>query len=754
MPSAPGSPGLVVCLAAALVTAPALAAGGSIYDNGDAHRAAKVGCEIEVDGALDEPCWADAAKIDTWFETNPGDNVPPPVANSARLAYDGEFLYAAFEFEEPDPSTVRSPLGDRDNVPSTTDYGGVILDPKGDGQVAQMFLANARGIQYDAISSDSSGEDSTPDFYWESAGRVTARGWQLEMRIPFSSIRYVDPDPQSWGVLLYRNRPRQFRNQYFSSRLPRDRNCFICNVRPLEGLAGLPTGDHWVAAPYVSASGAESAAGGPGGELESESEEIDGGADLKWLPNPDTVLDATINPDFSQIESDTAQITANERFAIFQPERRTFFLESVDLLSSPVDAVYTRTFTSPKWGARATGGGEASKYTFLVGQDRGGGSTILPGTTESSLAEQDFESWVAIGRFRRDLGPSSFVSLLYTGREIDGGAYNRVLGPDFRWQWNESNTLTGQLLFSASETPNRPDLAEEWDGRELSGHAGELYWYRSDGKWDHDLVYEDYSNGFRADNGFVPQVGYRELYGDFGRTWRPTDGAFRRVRLFTQVDRQEDREGALLREWIGPGIGFDAKWNSYGRIEVNFDEVLGVEKTHERTYLVPYLEVKPGKVLALVAVEARIGDQVDFAHDRLGDGLDVSLEADVRPTDHLRLVPSYSRRTLDVETDDGRSGRLFTAEVGRLLATYTFNARSWLRAIGQWVGTERDPSLWEEPVDAESGEFGGSLVFAYKLNWQTVLYLGYSDLQGYDEQDRLEPAERQAFFKVSYAFRG
>ena len=741
-------------LAAALglisVAAPASA---TIYDNGEPFEARRSDCEIVIDGELGEPCWGEAPAIESWWETNPGDNVAPPVGNRARLAYDGRFLYAAFEFDD-DPATVRAPYGDRDHVPSTTDYGGLILDPRGDGKTAQMFLANARGIQYDALSSDGAGEDSAPDFYWESAGRITERGWQLEMRIPFSSIRYVDSNPKSWGALLYRNRPRDFRNQYFTSRLPRDRNCFICNVRPVEGLRDLPTGRHWVAAPYVAAEGGERAAGGAGTPLASSGEELDGGADLKWLATPDTVFDLTINPDFSQIESDTAQITANERFAIFQPERRAFFLESADLLSAPIDAIYTRTFTSPKWGARTSGAGERTQYTFLIGEDRGGGSVILPGPNGSSLAAQDFSSRVALGRFRRNVGDSSYVSLLYSGREIEGGGFNRVLGPDFRWQPNDRNTVTGQVLWSASETPDRPDLADEWDGRELAGHAGELWWNRADGKWDQFVLYEDVGDEFRADNGFVPRVGYRSVHGDFGRTFRPTEGKFRRLRLFTQMERSEDRDGELLTRWIGPGFGFDAAWNSFVRVELNFDEVRGIERLHRRRYFSPYVEIRPGKVLSRIELEARIGDQIDFAHDRLGDGIDYALEADVRPTDHLRLVPSYGRRTLDVETESGLSGRLFTAEVARLLAVYTFNARTWLRAIGQWVETERDPRLYDEQVDPRIGDFGGSLVFAYKLDWQTVLYVGVSDLRGFDERDRLEPVSRQAFFKISYAFQG
>lgn len=715
-------------------------------------RVERLAAPVEIDGDLSDPGWRALPAIERWYETNPGDNVAPAVGNRAWLAYDERFLYVAFDFRDDDPAAIRSPVGDHDETPSTTDYGGLILDATGDAKSAQMFLANAAGIQYDAITHDASGEDSSPDFFWESAGRVTASGWQLEMRIPFTSIRYSDPNPERWGVLLYRNRPRDFRYQYFQTRLPRGRNCFICNVQPVEGLEGLPSGSHWVLAPYVTGGAGESAVAGAGTPLASTGSEVDGGLDFKWVPNPDTVLDATVNPDFSQIESDTALISANERFALFQPERRAFFLEGVDLLSTPFRASYTRTITSPDWGARVTGGEGSSRYTLLVSQDAGGGSVVLPGSNGSELADQDFRSWAAIGRWRRDFG-ESFASVLYSGREIDGGGSNRVFGPDFRWTIDDHNRVTGQLLWSATETPDRPDLAEEWDGRDLEGHALDVWWQRSDGRWDNILELYDVGDGFRSFNGLVPRVGYRALYGDLGRTFRPESGAFRRVRVFTQADYYEDRDGRVLSRWIGPGIGFDALWNSFVRLELNFDEVRGVERLHRRTALQPTIQIRPGKVLSEIVLEGRIGDEVDFAHDRLGDGLDLSLTTSLRPTGHLVVETTYSRRTLDVTTDAGLSGRLFTARVARVLARYAFSSRSWLRLIAQRVDVDRDVRLWDDEVEAKVGDFGGSLVFAYKLNWQTVLYVGVSDARELDERNRLEPSDRQAFVKVSYALR-
>ena len=715
----------------------------------------RVRSAIAIDGDLADPGWTEAARVETWYETNPGDNLPPKQKNVAWLGYDDQFLYAAFEFEDPEPHRIRAPLADRDEVPSTTDYGGVIVDATNDGKTAQMFLANPRGIQYDAISSDAAGEDSAPDFYWDSAGRITPRGWALEMRIPFSSLRYRSNGggPATWGIMLYRNRPRDFRYQHFTSRLPRDVNCFICNVRPMVGLEGLPGGGHWVVAPFATGAQLSTPRGGLGTPLEDGDPEGEAGVDVKWLPNPATVVDATLNPDFSQVESDVAQIAANERFALFFPERRPFFLEGIDLFSTPVRAVYTRSFTAPRWGLRATGEVGDSSYVLLVGEDEGGGSVILPGSNSSSLAEQDFESHVTIGRWRRDLG-RSFVSVLYSGREIEGGAYNRLIGPDFRWRPTASDTIGGQIVFSESETPVRPDLAEEWDGRRLSGQAAELWWSRNGEAWDFFLQGNETGAGFRADNGFVPEAGIRAGYGEMGYTFYPEERPVSRLRLFTFSSYYEDEHGALLRRGITPGFGLDGKLNSFVRLELAAEDIRGIARVHRRYQVRPVVQIRPGRRVQQLTFEAVLGDEVDFANDRLGEGATIFLGADLRPTDHLRFDLLGTRRWLDVTAADGRSGRLFTADVVRLHAVYTLNARSWLRLIGQWVETDRDPLLYTFEVDDKSGSFAGSAVLAYKLNWQSVVYLGYSEGRELDLRDDLQPAERQLFLKLSYAVQG
>jgi hypothetical protein len=715
---------------------------------------ARAGAPIRIDGDLSDEGWRAAIPIETWYEVNPGDNTPPKVKNIGRVAYDDRYFYVGLEFDDPHPEKIRSPLGDRDNLSSATDYGGVILDTRNTGRTAILFLANARGLQYDAVSDDGGGgEDSSPDFYWDSAGRITATGWTLEIRIPFTSLRYPKTDPQTWGIMLYRNHPRDFRYQFFTLRLPRGSSCFICHSNKLVGLRQLPAGGHMVAAPYVSARQASEAQGGAGAPLHQGPVQGDLGLDFKWMPTAGLAIDAMINPDFSQVESDVSQISANERFALLYPEKRPFFLEGLELFSTPIRAVHTRSITSPRFGVRATGKWGATAFTGLVTDDRGGGRVILPGASSSDFADQDFHSSVFLGRARRDFG-ASFVSWLVSAREQEQGAFNRVVGPDFQWRPNARDMITGQVLYSFTKTPQRTDLADAWDGRSFEGHAAQVWASHNTQRFDAYAQYDDLGDGFRADNGFVPQVGYRQGSFEMGYTVRPKSGWIRRFRTYLIADREADREGALLSEKLSPGFGFDARWNSQVRIRYLWHRVRSGDDKHtlpgER--LVFSINSSPTRFLSHVGLDGYVGHDIDLDGARRGWGGDVTIGSTLRLSNHLDVNMNGSRRWLDVDGPSGVPARLFTARVERMRINYSFTSRVFARVIAQYVSTRRDPSLYADEVERHESIFTGSALLAYKLNWQTVLYAGYGDARENDEREHLQPTGRQFFVKLSYAW--
>lgn len=707
---------------------------------------------ITIDGDLSDPAWKTATRVDQWWETNPGDNVEPPVKSVAWVTYDDHYFYAGFDFQDPNPKQIHAPYNDRDHIGGNTDdYAGVILDTRHDHKTAVLFLATPRGIQYDSVSDDTTGnEDSSPDFFWDSAAKINDHGWTLEIRIPLTTLRYDQRNPQEWGILLYRNWPRDRRYQFFANQIPRGGNCFICNEDTLTGLENLPPGGHLVAAPYVTAKETGAPRDDTGNRLVNNPVATNAGADIKWTPTAKMAVDATINPDFSQIESDAPVITANERFAIFLPEKRPFFLEGNELFNTPMQAVYTRTITSPRWGLRSTGKYGDTAYTVLVAQDRGGGTVILPGPTDSSLAEQDFSTTDFIARLRHDMG-HSFASFLVTDREESGGAHNRVAGPDFQIR-GEHETLTGQLLFSDTRTPDRPDLADEWNGQRLRSHAYDLWWQHQTRTLDAYYERKDFGDHFRADSGFIPQVGYIGNYFETGYTIFPT-GFFSRWRTYLMSEYDTEHDDGLLYRLVSVGFGADGKYRSFSRWRIAVDRVRNGNTLFTRHQLLWNEQFSINDFLSQIETDGWIGQQVDFANNRLGRGASVNINATLRPMNHLELSLSTGYRWLRVTPPALRAARLFTAQAEQLRATYTFNQKMFLRAILQNLRVNQNQSLYDTAVDQHGGSLATQVLFAYKVNWQTVLYAGYGDLRDVTgDTGQFVKTSRQVFTKVSYAF--
>jgi len=727
-------------VSAALVLA-AWPAGAQLLHQGEEIRIARRQGEIRIDGLLDDEGWTPAPRVERWYEFNPGDNVEPRVRSIAWLAYDDRFLYAAFEFLDPDPGAIRAPLTDRDRVVgSGTDYGGLFMDTRNDGHSATIMMVTAAGVQYDAVTDDAAGEDQSPDFFWDSATRITDRGWTAEIRVPFSSLRYREANPQTWGIALYRNYPRDYRYQIASVRVPRGSNCTVCLINTLTGLERLPTSQHVVVAPYVSTTGVARAADGPGTRLTDTRLTPEGGLDVKWIPDADTALDFALNPDFSQVEADTAQITANELFALSFDEKRPFFLEGVELLSTPIRAVYTRSITSPRWGARATGKAAGVSYTTLVAEDTGGGSVVIPGPSSSSTMAQDFTSYVLIARAKRDIG-RSFLSVLVADREGGGGRHNRVAGPDFQWRAGRQ-VLTGQVLVSDTRDPG---------ARPARSHAADVDWRLDSTRLELNTRYKDAGDGFRADAGFIPQVGVRELSGRAGWTARPA-GLVRRVRMYADTSEQEDRSGALIARLVRPAVDMDVRWNGFVRLRLIEQRIRSEGRLFDRRQLGVFSRFNPSQRVEQLTLDLTAGRDADFANLRPAHGVTLNVSGTLNLTRRLAVELLQNSRRLDVHDAAGHGRRLLAARVSRVRGHYMFAANSFLRVIGQYASTTREPGLFLASVRRRTGTFSGSVLFAYKLNWQSVMFVGYGEDRALSTDDDLRPSGRQLFAKVSYAF--
>ena len=610
---------------------------------------------ITVDGDLSDPGWKDATVIETFYEFQPGDNTVPPVKTIARVGIDDKYFYASFWCEEPETSKIRAPYVDRDGVTDQQDYVGILLDVDNARRSAVDFWISPNGIQTDSMLNESPfGEDTSPDWFWESAGRIGTKSWTAEVRIPLSSLRYPNKNPQDWALMVYRVWPREFNYQFYSVKMPRGSSCFLCWSATVQGIEGLPQGMHYVLAPY--AAGFSEAvyptvpAGSPLGSPDTVTKgQL--GLDLKWLPDAGTVVDATINPDFSQVESDVVQIGVNERFALFYPEKRPFFLEQVDLLQTPIQAIYTRTITDPLWGGRLTSREGSTSYTVLVTDDRGGGTVVIPGPIFSGTAPQDFSSVVGIGRLRHDLG-NSFVGATATARVIDGGAYNYVAGPDFQWRPNDADLVTGQYLYSFSRLPDRPDLYPAWNGQKISGFGLTANWAHSTYHWDWLAQYDDFSDGFRADDGFVPQVGYEP--GNLGsRVSHLSDG----ILLASAVSHgRQLRDRPRRRSRFPPGVSGNlvpgGRRNWRAEFDYNFEAVRinGQELDYDR--LVWTVTASPSGFLPASGCRATTAASRTSTTCASARAATCCVTALVRPTEHLGLDLRLERQWIDEHVGD------------------------------------------------------------------------------------------------------
>jgi hypothetical protein len=424
----------------------------------------------------------------------------------------------------------------------------------------------------------------------------------------------------------------------------------------------------------------------------------------------------------------------------------------VELLSTPIQAVYTRTIAAPDWGGRATGKVGGVNYTALVANDAGGGSIVVPGPNSSSLAAQDFHSTVFIGRARKDFGGLSFLSMLMTDRENGVDGHNRVLGPDFQVRFHGTETIVGQLLYSDTTTPNRPDVNAAWTGDTMKSGAAQVAWNHNTEHYDIGANYKDFGTGFRADNGFVPQVGYRDTFASTGWTFRPK-GFISRLRPFVNVDIQDERtDGALIDHQVWSGINADTLWSGFFQVQYVKDRIRAGTETFPRQQVQFYQNISPSRLFSQVGVNGNFGTDVDFVNVRLGRGGQFNLNATINATEHLVFDMIANTSWLHVDDGAGVSRPLFTARVERIRANYTFTARSFVRVIGQYVSNDRDVSLFVQPAAAHDGSFTGSVLFAYKINWQSVMFVGYGDDRTLDDERRLQRSDRSIFVKLSYAF--
>jgi hypothetical protein len=705
---------------------------------------------MTVDAVLDEPAWDRALVIDLAWEVEPGENVPAPVRTTARLIAGPRALFVAFVAEDPDPSRIRARYSDRDRM-YADDWVHVVLDTFDDERRAFDFFVNPLGVQGDAVETTAGSFSRDWDTIWDSAGRITGEGYIVEIAIPFSSLRFQATDgPQTWGLDVVRYYPRLVRHKLSATPRVRGNNCYLCQISRVTGFEGATPGRNLEVTPTLTGIASERRDPFPDGGWQEDESDVELGVTARWGVTPNLALSGTLNPDFSQVEADAAQLEVNTRFSLFFSEKRPFFLEGADYFQTPLRAVYTRTMADPAWGAKATGKvGDGVIGAFAVRDEVTG--LLFPGSESTVSTLLDSPATTSVARYRHDVGGSSTVGGLITDRRGEGGYRNTVYGADLDYRFSSEDLLKVQILGSSTRYPG--DVAEDFDQAKetFTGTAAEVFYMHQNRTWEVYGRARGISPGFRADAGFIPQAGFRFYDTGVLRTWQQNDPAhwYSMIKMWVGYERTEDWDGGMLRsapgafvEYLGP---FQTSalaivyWGRQSYRGVEYDD-----RTFEfRGETRPLRDLEFGWRIAG-------GDAVDFAGERPGQRLRLVPSVEFFGGRRLNLQLSWIHETFDLEDEVSRGDRLYTADLAELRSVFQFNRRAFVRLIVQYGDT-----VFEEVAGGDGGterDLASQLLFSYKLNPWTAVYVGYSDLSLGDETVDLTRARRTAFIKIGYAF--
>src|ERR1051326_4945988 len=575
-----------------------------------------------IDGRLNDEVWNQAVKLEDFYQTSPGDNIAPSQPTEVFLGYDSNTFYVAFHCYD-DPSKVRANIARRDDI-FNDDYVGMLLDTFNDHRKAYELDFNPLGVQEDGIWQDPIfNEDFNPDFVMESKGTLTTDGYTVEIAIPFKSLRYEVGKNKLWGVHFYRRIKRI--NNEFDSWMPIDRaqSGWMSQAGHITGFEGVSTERTLELIPSITMSetGKRDRTLTPAqvnsglldpGRFVNAPVKLDPGLTGKYKLNPNITLDFALNPDFAQVEADELVVTANQRFPIFFPEKRPFFLEGTDIFSTLVTAVNTRSIIDPDVAVKLSGKSGRNSFGVLAASDNGPGNlsdsdrefisespSFILGKDNPSAGEiatvqtrqaqlahiVDKNALIGIMRFKRDiLSGQSYAGFLGTSYNF-AGTNSQLAGLDGLISINRQTTFTWQALGSTSVDDFFFADTGQTDHRRENGFGYAFDLTRN----GHNLLVDLSGIGrtlfFRTAVGFQTRVNYNNesLFIQYTTNPRPKAKIIsfqiydKPSILFDWQGRErlsnnEVQAEVNLRRQAQIGIGFD---NGYERL---FEEELGAKR--------------------------------------------------------------------------------------------------------------------------------------------------------------------------------
>ena len=595
-------------------------------------------------------------------------------------------------------------------------------------------------------------------------GKLTPRGYVVWMAIPFKSLRFSPERDQTWGLILYRGILRENEDDFWPE-ISRRLEGRLGQAATATGLEGISSGRNMQFIPYgvLRSFRALDARNPLMPTFDDSRAEFRGGMDAKFILHDQLVLDVTANPDFSQVESDEPQITVNQRFRVYFPEKRPFFIENTDYFKTPIDLVFTRNIGDPQSGARLTGRSGAYSMGFLASDDRGPGESV---PSDSPLAGD--RASFAIARLNRDLFKQSTIGLIYTDWEWPGAKeFNRVGGIDSRLKFNPN--WTGSFQIVESSTQNQ-------DGSYQAGPASKADVSYTSTHMDYEGIYSDISPGFTTEVGFVNRADIRDIKNTWDYRFRPKNGPLLSWGPSIYTDNVWAHDGTRLDTFYGPGFYLAFKGQSFLQIDpyVEFRERLRPSDFPALTQNQDYHEHNSSitfgsSYLPKVTVQGyyQWGDGVNFVPPLnqppvLGSEDSANLVVSFLPAHRLKIDNTYLYERL---RDRTTGASVFDNHIIRSKWNWQVNQQLSFRLILQYTATLANQALTSLPT---SKQFNTDFLITYLVHPGTAIYLGYnSDLQNYDPSLAVDPVtlniqrtrngyindSRQFFVKVSYLFR-
>ncbi len=713
--------------------------------------------EIKIDGDLDDPGWIRADRAVNFSETFPGDQTEPPVGVEVWTTYDEDAIYFAFMIED-DPDDVRVNMSDRDAI-WQDDYVGVILDTYSNSAWAYFIASNPIGIQGDTRTAGGD-EDVGFDIIFKSEGKVTETGYQVEMAVPFRSLRFPDTDVKDWNINFWITHPRETRNTYSWSAIDRDDPCWLCQMGRISGISGVAPSGKFEFLPAFTGSQVANlpSFSDPTGGLDNGRLNTDPSFGAKYSFSSNLVADIAVNPDFSQIEADAAQVDVNSTFALFFPERRPFFQEGSDLFRTPIQTVYTRSINNPVAAAKVTGRFGDTNFSYVGGLDQD--SPIILPFEEQSRIVQGGQSYSSLLRVKQNFGTNSYIGALVTDRRFtESDALGSTFGLDTNLRLTQTISVEGQFTGSYTSESTDAELSQQvgditfdngkrtaaFDGESFGGWASSLVLRRNSRHMYTQVDYQATSPTFRAANGFITQNNTQQVGVFSNYTFFLNDGFVQRISPEVIAGYQWNFDGQRKDEylWFGMRLQMKGQTNLGIRLLVASNEQFaGQDFSGLRRAQVNFSSnfsqrIQVGGFAAYGRTIAR-----NASNPVLGRSTDMRFQTTLKPTSRLSFQPAITFSRLE---NEATGDEIFSGYILRNRTNYQFTKRLFVRVVTQY--NDFSKSLEVDPL------------VTYKVNPFTAVYFGSThDFLDFDQRTNganpgFYQTQRQIFFKLQYLFR-